>query len=116
MGMWQLADLDTGGRKCERCWADMEGRRPQARYCSDRCRVAASRSRDKPIRNCTECDEPIDMFRRADTLYCSDACRQRARSDRRLVEIVTYMLEHPTRTTPDASQALPDAASTPASQ
>ena len=36
----------SAGRRCERCGAPLEGRRPDARYCSPACRRAAARERE----------------------------------------------------------------------
>lgn len=70
-------------RWCPVCGADMEGRRPQARYCSDRCRSVAQRAARidahtlSETRTCPECGTPIPGLR-LDATYCSTTCRVRA--------------------------------------
>jgi hypothetical protein len=40
-----MHDNETARRACARCGISLEGRRPQARYCSDRCRNGAGHHR-----------------------------------------------------------------------
>ena len=75
----------TAERTCERCDAPLDGRRPEARYCSPACRRAAAREREArraslaagPVENPYE-----DTARRAHA--CEAALR---RLERRLDEL-----------------------------
>jgi hypothetical protein len=48
------------GRACAGCGASLEGRRPQARYCSDRCRVRTGR--EARIREWMKIREQLDRL------------------------------------------------------
>ena len=75
-------------RACARCGSPLAaGLRAEARYCSKRCRQAASRARlsqrsgraglTAPER-CARCDGPMSTGRRPEARYCSKRCRQAA--------------------------------------
>jgi predicted nucleic acid-binding Zn ribbon protein len=73
---------------CERCGEPLPaGLRAEARYCSKRCRQAASRARLKdrppspppsPAETCAWCAEPMPAGARAEARFCSKRCRQAA--------------------------------------
>ena len=73
-------------RVCEQCGEPMPaGLRPEARYCSKRCRQAASRERLKhqppkppspPPERCSWCGGPMPAGLRAEARFCSKRCRQ----------------------------------------
>lgn len=62
-------------RPCEVCGNSLEGRRPQTRTCSDKCRVAKCRG-EKPRgpRPCAHCGEEFAP-KRSDAKYCPE-CRR----------------------------------------
>jgi hypothetical protein len=75
-------------RSCERC-GDLlaAGLRVEARYCSKRCRQAASRARLRqrsgragltPPKRCARCQGPMPSGVRPEARYCSKPCRQAA--------------------------------------
>jgi hypothetical protein len=81
-------DLRALARACQRCGQPIAaGARPEARYCSKRCRQAASRARLRersgrsalaaPER-CALCEGPMPAGRRPEARYCSKRCRQAA--------------------------------------
>jgi endogenous inhibitor of DNA gyrase (YacG/DUF329 family) len=82
-------------RACERCGGPIaSGARSEARYCSKRCRQAASRVRLRvlwgpPARvapeRCAWCEDPMPAGLRSEARYCSKRCRQAA-SRARLAE------------------------------
>ncbi len=71
---------------CEKCGEALPaGLRAEARYCSKRCRQAASRARLKdrppsppptPAETCAWCDEPMPTGVRVEARFCSKRCRQ----------------------------------------
>ena len=73
-------------RVCEHCGEPLAaGLRSGARYCSKRCRQAASRARLKyqpskppspPPERCSWCGEPMPAGLRAEARFCSKRCRQ----------------------------------------
>jgi hypothetical protein len=73
-------------RVCEQCGEPLRaGLRPEARYCSKRCREAASRARLKlqppkppspPPETCGWCGGPMPAGLRAEARFCSKRCRQ----------------------------------------
>jgi hypothetical protein len=82
------AEISGTARSCERCGTALAaGLRAEARYCSKRCRQAASRARlaqrsgraglTAPER-CARCDGPMPTGRRPEACYCSKRCRQAA--------------------------------------
>jgi predicted nucleic acid-binding Zn ribbon protein len=78
----------TAGRACYQCGQPIPaGARPEACYCSKRCRQAASRARLRersgrsalaPPERCSLCDGPIPTGVRPEARYCSKRCRQAA--------------------------------------
>jgi predicted nucleic acid-binding Zn ribbon protein len=80
------AGAPEGSRSCERCGEPLPaGLRAEARYCSKRCRQAASRARLKdgpssppPTRaeTCVWCGGPMPADVRAEARFCSKRCRQ----------------------------------------
>jgi hypothetical protein len=85
---FSLPARDAGevSRVCEHCGESLPaGLRLEARYCSKRCRQAASRARLKlqplkppspPPERCSWCGEPMPAGRRAEARFCSKRCRQ----------------------------------------
>ncbi len=83
-----LSDLGAGEASgvCERCGEPLPaGVRPEARYCSKRCRQAVSRARLKlqppkplspPPERCSWCGEPMPAGVRPEARFCSKPCRQ----------------------------------------
>ena len=83
-----LPARDVGGVSCvcEHCGEPLPaGVRFEARYCSKRCRQAASRARLKlqprkppspPPERCGWCGEPMPAGLRAEARFCSKRCRQ----------------------------------------
>jgi hypothetical protein len=82
------AEVSRTSRSCERCGTPLAaGLRAEARYCSKRCRQAASRARLRqrsgragltaPER-CARCDGPMPTELRPEARYCSKRCRQAA--------------------------------------
>jgi hypothetical protein len=79
-------DVGEVSRVCEHCGGPVpEGLRPEARYCSKRCRQASSRARlelqprkppSPPPQTCSWCGEPMPAGLRAEARYCSKRCRQ----------------------------------------
>jgi predicted nucleic acid-binding Zn ribbon protein len=79
-------DAGEVSRVCEHCGEPLPaGLRCEARYCSKRCRQAASRARLKlqplkppspPPERCSWCGEPMPAGRRAQARFCSKRCRQ----------------------------------------
>jgi hypothetical protein len=75
-------------RACERCGAPIApSARPEARYCSKRCRQAASRVRLRELwgppagvapGRCAWCEGPMPAGLRPEARYCSKRCRQTA--------------------------------------
>ena len=57
----------TADRPCERCGAPLEGRRPEARFCSAACRRAAGRERE--TRSASFGPNPAES-------HCEDAARR----------------------------------------
>ena len=85
-------DPRARARACQRCGQPIAASaRPEARYCSKRCRQAASRARLRersgrsalaaPER-CALCEGPMPAGRRPEACYCSKRCRQAASRDR----------------------------------
>jgi hypothetical protein len=80
--------LRAAGRECCRCGQPIRASaRPEARYCSKRCRQAASRARLRersgrsalaPPDRCACCDGPMPAGVRPEARYCSKRCRQAA--------------------------------------
>ena len=93
-GDGQRLTLTGGGqprataRSCCRCGQSIPAiARPEARYCSKRCRQAASRARLRersgraalaPPERCAFCDGPMPTALRPEARYCSKRCRQAA--------------------------------------
>jgi endogenous inhibitor of DNA gyrase (YacG/DUF329 family) len=82
------AEVSRTSRSCERCGDPLAaGLRAEARYCSKRCRQAASRARLRqqsgradltaPER-CALCQGPMPSGVRPEARYCSKRCRQAA--------------------------------------
>ena len=79
-------DVGEVSRVCEHCGGSIpEGLRPEARYCSKRCRQAASRGRLKgqppkppspPLQTCSWCGARMPAGLRAEARFCSKRCRQ----------------------------------------
>jgi predicted nucleic acid-binding Zn ribbon protein len=79
-------DVGEVSRVCEHCGGPIpEGLRPEARYCSKRCRQAASRGRLKgqppkppspPLQTCSWCGARMPAGLRAEARFCSKRCRQ----------------------------------------
>jgi hypothetical protein len=75
-------------RECCRCGQPIPASaRPEARYCSKRCRQAASRARLRersgrsalaPPERCAGCEGPMPAGVRPEARYCSKRCRQAA--------------------------------------
>jgi len=82
-------------RACDRCGGPIApGARAEARYCSKRCRQAASRLRLRELwgpparvapERCAWCEDPMPAGLRPEARYCSKRCRQAA-SRARLAE------------------------------
>jgi hypothetical protein len=82
-------------RACERCGGPIApSARSEARYCSKRCRQAASRVRLRELwgpparvapERCAWCEDPMPAGLRSEARYCSKRCRQAA-SRARLAE------------------------------
>jgi hypothetical protein len=82
-------------RACERCGGPVApSARSEARYCSKRCRQAASRARLRELwgpparvapERCAWCEGPMPVGLRSEARYCSKRCRQAA-SRARLAE------------------------------
>ena len=80
------AGAGEASRSCERCGEPLPaGLRAQARYCSKRCRQAASRARLKdrppspapsPPETCSWCGGPMPGGLRVEARFCSKRCRQ----------------------------------------
>jgi predicted nucleic acid-binding Zn ribbon protein len=79
--------------KCRLCGRIFTASRPQALYCSAKCKSAAllrkrrETGRRRRHRRCPRCGK-VFVARRSDGVYCSNACRQavhrkRASNDRR---------------------------------
>jgi hypothetical protein len=75
-------------RVCQRCGQTIaHAARPEARYCSKRCRQAASRARLRERsgrsaltlpEHCAQCEGPMPSGLRLEARYCSKRCRQAA--------------------------------------
>ena len=80
------AGAGEASRSCERCGVPLPaGLRAEARYCSKRCRQAASRARLKdlppspppsPPETCSWCGGPMPSGLRVEARFCSKRCRQ----------------------------------------
>ena len=80
------AGAGEASRSCERCGVPLPaGLRAEARYCSKRCRQAASRARLKdrppfpppiPPETCVWCEGPMPAGVRVEARFCSKRCRQ----------------------------------------
>ena len=80
------AGAREASRSCERCGEPLPpGLRAEARYCSKRCRQAASRARLKdrppspppsPAETCAWCGGPMPAGVRVEARFCSKRCRQ----------------------------------------
>jgi hypothetical protein len=80
------AGAREASRSCERCGEPFPaGLRAEARYCSKRCRQAASRARLKdrpsslppsPAETCAWCEGPMPAGVRVEARFCSKRCRQ----------------------------------------
>ena len=80
------AGAREASRSCERCGEPLPpGVRAEARYCSKRCRQAASRARVKdrppspppgPAETCAWCAGPMPACVRVEARFCSKRCRQ----------------------------------------
>jgi predicted nucleic acid-binding Zn ribbon protein len=87
-GTSPAAGAGETSRSCERCGEPLPaGLRPEARYCSKRCRQAASRARLKdrppslpprPPETCSWCEGPMPVGLRVEAQFCSKRCRQAA--------------------------------------
>jgi hypothetical protein len=97
----------TPERTCAHCGRPIRGRRPQALYCSDQCRLDAQVERRRqrieeqqgkePFWRdgrwslcCQRCDKSF-WTRRLDAQYCSPACRQAAYRDPLTKAIYEYL-------------------------
>ena len=88
-----VAAVERGA--CERCGGPIaSGVRSEARFCSKRCRQAASRARLRELwgppawvapERCAWCEDPMPAGLRSEARYCSKRCRQAA-SRARLAE------------------------------
>jgi hypothetical protein len=84
----RAAEVSGTSRSCERCGDPLAaGLRAEARYCSKRCRQAASRARLRqrsgragltPPERCALCQGPMPSGVRPEARYCSKRCRQAA--------------------------------------
>jgi endogenous inhibitor of DNA gyrase (YacG/DUF329 family) len=82
------AEVSGTSRTCERCGTPLAaGLRAEARYCSKRCRQAASRARLRQLsgraglnapKQCARCHGPMPSGVRPEARYCSKRCRQAA--------------------------------------
>ncbi|HYB23475.1 MAG TPA: hypothetical protein VED41_06745 [Solirubrobacteraceae bacterium] len=82
----QAAGVGEASRSCERCGEPLPaGLRAEARFCSKRCRQAASRTRlkDRPVspppapaESCAWCGGPMPAGLRVEARFCSKRCRQ----------------------------------------
>ena len=100
-------------RACERCGAPIApSARPEARYCSKRCRQAASRVRLRELwgpparvalERCAWCEGPMPAGLRPEACYCSKRCRQAA-SRTRLAEARRRRLRADEPTSSDTSR------------
>ena len=90
------AGAREASRSCERCGEPLPpGLRAEARYCSKRCRQAASRARPRedrppspppsPAETCAWCEGPMPAGVRGEAQFCSKRCRQA--SSRRAVRV-----------------------------
>jgi len=80
------AGAPEASRSCDRCGEPLPaGLRAEARYCSKRCRQAASRKRLKdrplspppgPAEACVWCGGPMPAGLRVEARFCSKRCRQ----------------------------------------
>lgn len=82
-----VSEPPVAARECRRCGQPIPtGARPEARYCSKRCRQAASRARLReqsgrplaPPERCAWCTGPIPTTLRPEARYCGKRCRQAA--------------------------------------
>ena len=83
-----VGGLRAAGRVCCECGQPIyAGARPEACYCSKRCRQAASRARLRersgrsalaPPEHCACCEGPMPAGVRPEARYCSKRCRQAA--------------------------------------
>jgi predicted nucleic acid-binding Zn ribbon protein len=86
------AAVSRASRSCERCGNPLAaGLRTEARYCSKRCRQAASRERLRQRsgraglqapKRCARCQGPMPSGVRPEARYCSKRCRQAASRER----------------------------------
>ena len=102
----------AAGRACCQCAQPMPaGARPEACYCSKRCRQAASRARLRersgrsalaPPERCSLCDGPMPTGVRPEARYCSKRCRQAAsaRGSRSHAGVQRARAGHPGRAAP----------------
>ena len=84
----EISEPRGSGRECSGCGQPIPATaRPEARYCSKRCRQAASRARLRersgrsalvPPERCALCDGPMPTGLRPEARYCSKRCRQAA--------------------------------------
>jgi len=73
---------------CAHCGSGIEGRRADARYCSDTCRRAAFDSLPvKTGRACENCGANLPSFTRCDARYCSTSCRSKGYREVRQAEL-----------------------------
>ena len=82
------AEVSRTSRSCKRCGTPLAaGLRAEARYCSKRCRQAASRARLRQLsgragltapERCARCEGPMPTGLRPEARYCSKRCRQAA--------------------------------------
>lgn len=80
-------------RLCKHCGGDIVGRRSDARYCSEKCQLAAKRRRryvkkerrrrDHVKRFCVVCGAEF-LSRRFSQIYCGPKCRTHALNARRI--------------------------------
>lgn len=79
----------TAERTCERCDAPLDGRRPEARYCSPACRRAAARQRE--ARRAPPPAGPVENLYK-DTARRAHACEAALRRlERRLDELARHL-------------------------
>lgn len=94
----------AGPRQCLHCKTAIEGRAPQAKFCSHECLRASTDDRAKIVRlakkegrSCKHCNSVIPTERKAGAYYCSDACQDGAEKKRWREKIARYRAADPER-------------------
>jgi len=67
-------------KTCDYCGGPICGKRPQARYCGERCRTKAFiwrrwDKRPEVVKRCSQCSKRFELSRK-DQKFCSGKCRQ----------------------------------------